>query len=182
MGLETALAVGGLALGAVSAGTQTFMSSQHAAAQVDAAKLNFEFQNAELTRQQAEINRVAEEDKGDATRQAEQALGAIRVAAGELGASGATSYIRMLAELGGVEGRDLSRIERNRKEAVASVQASKRAAAVSGQNVVRQAQNEQTVDTVDAALGFIGTGLQIGTGYHRRQVDLDLAKNPKRGT
>ena len=179
MGLETALAVGGLALGAVSAGTQTFMSSQHAAAQADAAKLNFDFRNAELTRQQSEINRVAEEDKSDIVRQAEQALGAIRVAASEVGATGSTSFMRMLAEVGAAEGRDLSRIERNRKESVASVQASKRAAAVSGQNVVRQAQNEQTAGIVDATLGFIGTGLQIGTGYHRRRVDLELAKNRK---
>ena len=177
MGIGTGLLIGSLALATVSAGAQMFMSSQQAAAQVDAAQQQFEFHDAELTRQQTEINRIAEEDKSDITRRVEHELGAIRAAAGELGASGNTSYIRMLAELGAVEGIDLSRIESNRTGAITSAQSSKRAASISGQNVVQYAQKRQTAKTVDSVLGFVGTGLQIGTNHHRRQEELERLKN-----
>ena len=178
MGIETALAIGGLALATVSSGVSMMQGAQAAQSQAAAAQRQFEFQDAELTRQQAEINRVAEEDKSDITRQADRTLGSIRAAAAELGASGSTSYVRMLTELGGIEGLDLSRIERNRKEGVASAQSSKTTAAISGQNTVKQAQNKQTAKIADSVLGFVGTGLQIGKDYYRRQDELDRLQNP----
>lgn len=182
MGIETALAIGGLALSGVSSGVSMMHGAQAAQAQASAAQRQFLLQDAEFSRQQREVNRVADEDKSDTIRQADRTLGSIRAAASEVGAGGTTSYMRMLVELGGAEGLDLSRIERNRKETIASLQSGKTAAAVSGQNVVNRAQNQQTANAIDSALGFVGTGLQIGTDYHRRQTDLEYRKNPAKVT
>ena len=177
MGLAAGLAIGQLALSAVSSATGAAMSASAANAQSRAALKNFQARDAELTRQQIETKRIASEDKSDTIREADRTLGEIRVAAGEVGAMGNTSYIRMMVELGGAEGIDLSRIERNRQEAVASAQAGKEAAAISGQNVVNRAQNEHTSNLVGSVLGFVGTGLQVGSDHVRRQEELELLRN-----
>lgn len=179
MGLET---VGiGLAIGSLLvSGISSFVGMAQAGAQADAAaaaaEANFEREQEELTRQQRETNRIAREEKSDVIRKADQQLGTIRAAAGEAGAS-ATSMVRMLVELGGAEGTDLSRIERNRENRVEALQSSKKASAQGYTNTVTRAYNEAQSRQIDSILGFVGSGLQIGSSYYAAQQQLELARN-----
>ena len=178
MGLETAaiLAIGSMAM----AGVTTFVSIQQANSQAEAAgraaNATFVERDAELTRQQDESNRLADEDRSDVVRRADQELGSLRVAMGELGAS-ATSQAALLSEIGAVEGINLGRIEGNRKNSIESLQAGKRAAKVGYNNTVTQAYNQAKASNTNALLNFAATGLQIGGGEYARQQDASRATN-----
>ena len=178
MGIDpfTALAIGSLALSGVTMFAQQSQAKAAAAAEQAAAERNFALRNEELTRQQVETNRIAMEDRSDIIRRANQELGAIRVASGEVGAS-QSSFVRMVAELGATEGIDLSRIESNRKNQVASQQASKRSAAVDYSNTVTRARNEYKSAVTNSVLGFVGSGLQIGGSYYRGRAAQQAATN-----
>lgn len=177
MGIETALIVGSLALSAVSAMGAISASKQQGAATREAAGENLALQTTEFRRQQEVVNEISQEEKSDVIRRADQQLGSIRATAGEVGAS-ASSVVRLLAEVGGVEGTDLSRIESNRRNKVESLQTSKRAAGQDYTNTVTASYNKQKTEKTGAILGFVSSGLQIGGAAYGRSLIRDQATNP----
>ncbi len=177
----TALAIASVASVAVAAaGTvmQIQQSKSAAKAAGRAAEANFNAQNAELTRQQNETNRLAAQDKSDVVRRADAELGTLRVAGAEAGASN-SSFLRMVNELGYVEGTDLSRIEGNRKASNDSLQSAKEAAKAGAQNQATLAYNQSQSNISQAAIGFAGTALQIGTNYVSNKAMLANATNKR---
>lgn len=178
MGLEigTMLAIGSLAMSGVTAFVQAGQAKSNAEAEAEAAAQENTLRQQELTRQQEEVQGIAREERSDVVRRANRELGTIRAMAGEMGASRG-AFARMVAELGGAEGIDIARINRNRDNRVDSLQASKVSSTQSYANRVTRANNQASSQITSAALGFVGSGLQIGSGYYQRQQDLNLAQN-----
>lgn len=185
MGLSeaTMLAIGSIAMSGVSAFVQIQNAKANAKATAEAARQTFEAQDAELTRQQKEANRVAAEEKSDVIRRADAELGTIRAAAGGMGASG-TSFLRLVNEVGAVEGMDLGRVASNRKGHSEALQAQKRAARQGQINTTTQAYNRAKSEITSAALGFVTSGLQIAsTAYYRsKRSETDKNKRKKKRT
>jgi HAMP domain-containing protein len=165
-----------IALSAVSSFAQASQAKKQAHATADAARDSANLRMSELTRQQEETNRVAREDRSDIMRRADQELGAIRVAAGEVGATD-SSFARMVQELGYVEGLDLSRIESNRKARIDALQSAKTSTRQDYLNTTTQAFNQAKAATTNAILGFVGSALQIGASYNRQSRIEEIYRN-----
>lgn len=153
----------------VQAAKQTEAAQAQANAQAQSSALAI----AEADRQQAETNRAANEQKSDRMRQAEADIARARVASAE----GFGSLTREVAELGYLEGVDLSRIEANRAGQVNALQSRKNAAAL-GASVAQDNANR----TADAAptsvlLNSIGAGVQIGARQEYYDQAVERAKN-----
>lgn len=178
MGMMAILAAGSLALSAVTAFTGTQRARANAEAEADAAAQEFALQQTELTRQQREAQGIAQEERSDVVRRANQELGTLRAMTGEMGAS-PNAFARMVAELGGAEGIDLARINRNRDNRVSALQASKDSSSQQYTNRATAAYNQGKSQITSSVLGFVGSGLQIGAGYQARQQDLEIARNQR---
>jgi hypothetical protein len=180
MGLETAamLAIGSAVVGAAGSFASMGAARSSAQAQADAASDQAEFQYKEITRQQEQVNETAAEQKSDRMRKAAQELGTLRVLAGERGASGST-FTSLAQEIGYFEGLDLSRIDTNRKNNIASGEASKEAARMGAAQTVSIASNQAKVAGIAGGLNIVGSGLQIGSGYYGQQAQLNALKNQK---
>ena len=174
MGLETMaiISIGMSAIGAVSSFVQAGQDADAAAA---AAQQQNAFNQAEFSRQQQENIRVADEQKGDIVRAADQEIGSIRSMAWEVGATD-NALFRTVSEVGGLEGLDLSRTEGNLKADNDALQARKSASAFTATDTIRTAQNRATSAKTGAILGFVGTGLSIA------QRDLDNQRLLKAAT
>ncbi len=175
-GFSTFLTIGKLIFSGVSAIVSARQAQQQADAQFAAQLQNFNNQQTELTRQQTEANRIAEEEKSDTVRRANQELGSIRVAAGEQGAS-ESSALRIANELFFVEGLDLSRTEKNRLNRVTSLQSSKDSSRQGQQNIITQSFNEASRTLTSSVLGFFGSGLQILGDVDKRNREADRRRN-----
>lgn len=178
MGIETAmlLAIGSVALSGVTSFVQAGAAHKQAEQAAQAAADTATHRMRELTRQQEEVQRIAREDRSDVMRRASQELGAIRVAAGEVGATD-NAFLRMVQELGYVEGVDLSRIESNRRNQIEALQEEKKAVSQGYLNTTRQLFNQARVQKTQAVLGFVGSALQIGATYDYRSRQLEAMRN-----
>jgi hypothetical protein len=94
---------------------------------------------------------------------------------GERGAS-ANAMSRSVQELGYFEGMDLSRIEQNRTNKIASLEAQKTAVAVGARQSIIGVNNQESSAQTGAFLGTLGSGVRIGADYYRNQTYLDIAK------
>ena len=164
MGTGTILLVASLAMAAATAAASAAAAKDAADQANTAAAAQFALNSAEFARQQGEINRVAHEEKGDVVHKAEVSLGQLTANAGELGVS-AGSLARLVAEIGAFEGSDLSRIDQNREADVESLQAASRAAGQGATNTIQIANLRAKKAQTDAILGFVGTGLSLGTKF-----------------
>lgn len=151
-GLEIA-AGAALLSSAASAGLGFVQAGQ----QADAQNAALEAAYAEQTRLQEENNRIAAEKVTDRVRQTNQQLGSIRAAAGELG-GGLDAFV---IEAGALEGIDLHRIEKNRKNQEDSLQAAKVAGRVSALSNIRQSYAEATTNAVSQGFKVVSGGLQL---------------------
>jgi hypothetical protein len=191
MGLPAgALAGIGVGLSAFSAGFGFLQARGQANAEIEAANIRAQqatqqakAQYEEIDRQQREVNRIAEEQRADRVRKADQELGSLRVLAGERGLSG-TTFFSMAQEVGYWSGLDISRINENRDANIAAGEASKKSAQQGALNTIQIAQNQAKVASHGVGLAAIGTGLQIvGAGvdaytdYKNHQDEMDLMNN-----
>jgi hypothetical protein len=127
---------------------------------------------AETQRQQDENNRIATEKKSDRIRAANQELGTIRAAAGEMGLASMTPFV---VEVGYNEGADLSRIEANRQGQEDSLTAQAKAGQTAAMSNIQNAYGEANAVSTSALFKSIGHGLQLGASavdvYSDRQKD-----------
>ena len=122
-------------------------------------------QYTEIDRQQRKVNEVAEEQRSDRTRKAQQELGTMRVLVGERGVSQTTGEA-LMGEVGYYAGLDLSRIEINRQDNIEQGEAAKRAAQQGGLNAIEIAQNQINVAGQSVRNAGFGAGIQIaGAGF-----------------
>ena len=96
--------------------------------QQKAAAQSAKAQQAEILRQGEIVNVQAAEDKSDAALRMDKAMASARAAMEAIGGFGSINDERVQAEIAGLKGLDLARIENNRETKTASLQA--RAAAV----------------------------------------------------
>jgi len=171
-----ALAIGQATMGVVGAVAQSSHAASQEASQKEAAVKQTQAAYAEVSRQQVEVSRVAQEQKSDRIRAANAELGAARVAAMERGVSG-TTMSAIVRNIGYLEGADLSRIEGSR---VANIEAGE-AAKVNAKNgmieSVNIAANQRSVATTGAWLGAAGSGLSIAGNYFQSQQSLNSLQN-----
>lgn len=172
MATATALAIGSLAMATVGTVNSIMQANAAADRASKIASQNAQAAYAQLGKQQEEANRIATEQKADRIRKADHELGALR--ANDFVNDGGSRFGSLLNELGYVEGLDLGRIETNRKNTIDALQSKKQNAQLGaieqGSAAAMMAQNQ----TTSSALGFVGSGLQIGAGYYARQESLDL--------
>lgn len=185
----TALAIASTVAAGASAGAsfvgaqqQASIAAQQARDAQAAALANYEMVQEENTRLQVQVNESAAEQKSDRIRQANAELGALRVAA-DRGLSAAT-IDSFAGEIGGMEGIDLSRVERQRERDVDALQTRKQAGLISYQsdiatiqNEARAAANQARGQAIGAGLGFIGSGLQIGTNAYQWNTQQNLLQD-----
>jgi len=139
MGIETFLFA---SLGASLLGTIEQQSG--IAAQAEA-------QQAELLRQEELANVQAAEDKSDTALRMDKALASARAAMEAIGGFGSINDENAQAEIAGLKGLDLARIENNRQNKTASLRASAAAVRAKAQGAIDQAGFE-----------FLGTALATG--------------------
>lgn len=178
IGIGTALVLGQLALGAVSAFAQMGAARSAAADSAQIAASNFQAADKELTRQQTRVNEVAGERRSDRIARADRELGTLRVALGELGASRANA-ISLVSELGFVEGLDLSRINVSAADEVESLQSQKEAARRGATDTISAGRTAYSNARTGAILGLVGSGLAIGAGEYRRREELSVLSNKR---
>lgn len=190
MGIETTLLIASLAVAAASASMSFVESRQQAKAQQQMADENAraaneqaKLQYGEIQRQQEETNEIAQQQKSDRVRQANQELGTLNVLAGERGASGSTLGA-LATEVGYYEGLDISRIETSRKQNIASGEASKKAAQQGAINTINIAELQSKAAAKSVKFAGIGAGLQIAgsavgsySDYKTNQAYVNAAKN-----
>ena len=128
----------------------------------------------ELTRQQGEVNDQAREARSDRIRQAEADLARARVSAAE----GFGNLHREIAELGYVEGLDLSRIEGNRAGKIAALQADKNTVV---RNSTAQRDSAQRQSDSALMLGLMQAG-SAGVQIYSHQKYLDAAEKRAQNT
>lgn len=158
MGIETALLVGSLASGLLSS-----MQGQSATQEAAAAEQD------ELRRQQEEANKRAAEDKSDRALEGDKAAAAATVAMAEVGGAGSLNDSRKQAEIAGLTGLDLARLEGNRTRKIGSL--------VAAQKSVRQKASAE----ITAARGkFFGDALSIGGDISRAQTARSAAADAQR--
>lgn len=164
-----------LALGAVQTFVSIGQSRSAAKAQAKAAARQSAAVDAEMSRRQREALDVEADQRSEVVRRADRELGAIRAAGAELGAT-STAISRMVVELGAAEGLDLSRIRRNTKSAVESLQASKTGAHLEATSQVEAAQRAHKANVTSSVFGFVGHGLSLVGSYNRYQTTLDTIR------
>lgn len=169
-----------IALTVVGSVVSAVGEAQQANSEAKAASRNAQAQIDEIQRQEIEVNKVAEEEKGDRARLADRELGELRVFASERGGLQTNSHIRNVQETGFFEGQDISRIEGNRSSHIQSLEAGKRAAKQGAQNAARQAVASSRNALIGGLLGGVQDGLQIKIRSDRRKDDLADAENPVR--
>jgi hypothetical protein len=165
----TWVAIASLAFTAFQGVTQASQARSDARSAEKAATAQNALAQEELTRQQGEANKKAQQEKSDRIRRADQELSLMRLAQSDAGA-GWFSVARQVSDLGFVEGQDLSRIEANRMSSVEALQAEKRAAAQGSFNTITEAKNRASAAKTDAVMGTVASGLQIGTNYYGRKT------------
>lgn len=161
-------------IGAVSAISQARAGAEGAGR---AAAANAAMADAELSREQRETSRVANDQLSDRQRAFAADLATIRVA----NAEGSALGIRGIGEAAYVAGLDLSRIEANRAGQIDALQAKKVAVHQGATDAILTAQNQYESAATGALLGGIGSGVQIGTNSMYRQQTLDAMKNTQGG-
>lgn len=171
-----ALAIGQAAMGVVGAVAQSSHAASQEASQKEAAQKQTQAVYAEVSRQQVEVNRVAQEQKSDRIRAANAELGAARVAAMERGVSG-TTMSAIVRNISYLEGADLSRIENSRAANIEAGEATKVNAKNGMIESVNIAANQRSAATTGAWLGAAGSGLSIAGNYFQNQQSLNSLQN-----
>ncbi len=122
-------------------------------------------QQAELLRQEELANVQAAEDKSDTALRMDKAMASARAAMEAIGGFGSINDERAQAEIAGLKGLDLSRIESNRMNKTASIRASAAAVRAKAQGAIDQ-----------ASFDFLGSALQTG-GDFALLSELDAARD-----
>lgn len=171
MGIVEGAAILAVVIAAASAAAQAAAAKQQARVIVQAAEDDNVLIQNEFTRQQVEVERVSEEAKSDVVRRADAQLGTLFASVGELGSSTSTIQ-RLVAEIGGFEGLDLSRIESNNRADVEALQARKVAASQGSTNVIAGATRAAANAQIGAGIQFAGGALQIGVSFAGKKAQL----------
>ncbi len=131
----------------------------------------------ELTRQQKEVNRQAAEEKSDRVRKADRQFASAIVALEAAGGAGSQTEERFGTEIAGNAGLDLARIEGNRRRAVSSLQAEKRAVRKKARGAIQRSQAE----FLSSALSFGAQEFQRQEDAKAREEELERARNTRSG-
>ncbi len=121
----------------------------------------------ELTRQQEEVNDQSQEKKSDMVRKADGQFASMIVAMADGGGAGGINQLRLGADIGGIEGMNLARIEGNRRRQVESIQASKATATVGTAARIRANRSQGKINTINfigGAASTISGGLPSSSG------------------
>lgn len=123
-----------------------------------------EAQQAELLRQEELANVQAAEDKSDTALRMDKAAARVRAAMEAIGGFGSINDERSQAEIAGLKGLNLARIESNRLNKTAGIRAS--AAAV-------RAKSQGAIDS--ASFAFLGTALGTAGAFGLRAEEAAAA-------
>ena len=154
---------------------------QRAAAQAQseyrAAEANVKAQYAEENRKIAEKSLDALDEQSDRIRAANEAMGTFMAAENSLSDG---TFASLVFEEAYGDALNYVRMDRNAKREVASYDANKYAAEQNYINTVTQSKNqadnymqEANARKTGAILGFVGSGLQVGTSYYANQNVVD---------
>ncbi len=111
-----------------------------------------EAQQAELLRQEELANVQAAEDKSDTALRMDKAMARARAAMEAIGGFGSINDERAQAEIAGLKGLDLARIENNRENKTASIRANAASVRARAQGAIDKA----SFDFLGSALGTAG--------------------------
>ena len=162
MGIATAIILG------VSAAVSIAGTVSAANAQIDAA----DAQGEELTRQQEETNLISQEQRSDRARQASKDFASMTVAMAESGGAAGQNEQRFGGEIQYLNGLDLARIEGNRRNQVAALQADKRSVRAGG----AAARTSAGFGIVSGTLDILGSGSTLVSQSQAQKAAEDLAK------
>jgi hypothetical protein len=191
MGLELAaasMATQGLGMMAQigAAGSSAKLAKQTYQRNLAAAQENLRLADAETARQQRDAFEATVTGKSDRIRKANDGLATLRVLTAEGGAS-ARSMTRLFAEAGYAEGADLSRMDSNLTDQIEAGQAQKevnranyRNAATGAGIQLAGAKAQSQAQITSAILGFVGSGLSIGSSYYAGERRLTALENRDR--
>lgn len=174
-GLEIA-ALGSMALsvgGAIAQNTQIRRAARQTYA-MERENTLLTYNANQVAEQQTNI--AANQQARDRARRAVAELGALRVAAGEMGAS-ARSAALLAGAAGYAEGTDRGRIEQNRRAQIAQIQADSRAARRSYLSNTTIARTQTESMLLGNILDATGNVLQIGSDTYLQRRRERLAQN-----
>lgn len=170
------LMIGSMALSGAQAFAQMSASSANASATYAANETNMRLLEEDIARQKEEAQQQYQEARSDRVLRANQELAMAELLAAERGASASTMQ-SMVRHLATIEGVDLSRIRGSYESQLESLDSQLEAGVVQTNNSNKTAFNQAKTSTTSAALGAVGSGLQIYTGYTRDQASLDALRN-----
>lgn len=191
MGVELAaasIATQGLGMMAQigAAGSSAKLAKQTYARNIAAAQENLRLADAETARQQQDAFEATVTGKSDRIRKANDGLATLRVLTAEGGAS-ARSITRLFAEAGYAEGADLSRMDSNLADQIAAGEAQKEVNRANYRNQatgagiqLAGAKAQSQAQITSAILGFVGSGLSIGSSYYAGERRLTALENRDR--
>jgi hypothetical protein len=171
MGIETSIAIA-IAMAAASAA----MSAQAQRANNRVIEHNMRTAQEEATEQQKQVNKQAEEAKGDRTREADREIASLRVLAAEGAGLGSVGSNRLIQEAGFFSGMDIARIESNRKTNIDALQRSKVNGAKNAELVGLESAVRYRGAQMNNAFSAIGSGLQIYSNDQYRQAVINSRK------
>lgn len=154
MGVIGDIAGGFMQVDAINSAAQENMKAQQEA---------WKRQDAEMRRQQEAQNKLSQEQKSDVIRQAERDLGTLQVIGSGLGASG-SSLMRLVTDIAGSEGRDLSRLEGNRLEILDSIQSQRTTGAAETKANIKAIRRDAKSQT---NMTWLRTGIAVGNRAER---------------
>lgn len=160
MGIETFL------IASVASG---FLGSMQEQAGI---KEQAEAQQEELRRQQEEANRQAAEEKSDLALEMDKRLASARAAMEAIGGFGSVNDERAQAEIAGLKGLDLARIEGNRSRQVDALKAAQRSVRKKAKASIIQSQSAFLSSALSA-----GADMSMFNAQREREADAAEAAN-----
>ena len=155
-------------------------AAAQARAQYEASERNALAQYAEENRKIAEKALDTMDEQSDRVRAANEAMGPFMAADNNLSDG---TFMSLVFEEAYGDSLNYIRLDRNAKREIASFESNKYAAEMNYINEVQMAQNqadnymqEANARKTDAILGFVGSGLQIGTGYYQNKTLTDAIR------
>ena len=168
----------GLALSAFSAHSQMKRSNAALAESYAIEEENLRAEVVEADRLSAEQDRIESEQVSERIRAANAELGTLRVALGEMGATG-RSYTALFREAAFAEGTDLARIRTNSRAQKAAIQADLHASTRAAKDRTTLSLQRTQAQNREALLSVGKSGLQLGTDVYRRHQERRSREIPR---
>ena len=135
--------------------------AQQAVAQSDAEVI-------ELQRQRDERSEIAQEEKADRVREADQQFASMVTRLADVGGAGTQNEARFAQEIGGFEGLDVARIESNRRRDVESIKSRQQVSQSRALDTVAATKGRKKANSLGFISSAVGAGVSI-SGHRQRE-------------